>query len=125
MKKDPLRRQVLRVKGCFAGSKTENLLEQGDMVLAINKQPVTCFRDIEDACQSLDHCTQDDGKLDLTIFRQVSKKLSDISFTFFNFSHLSIEIYYCHHLFTSSKYKSSNTHLDSSFIVHGFSGKRN
>lgn len=88
MKKDPLRRQVLRVKGCFAGSKTENLLEQGDMVLAINKQPVTCFRDIEDACQSLDHSGHDDGRLDLTIFRQVSKKLFDISFTFFDFSHL-------------------------------------
>ncbi|KAL3372855.1 hypothetical protein AABB24_005072 [Solanum stoloniferum] len=70
VKKDPLRRQVLRVKGCFAGSKTENLLEQGDMVLAINKQPVTCFRDIEDACQSLDNSSHDDGKLDLTIFRQ-------------------------------------------------------
>ncbi|XP_075098548.1 protease Do-like 7 isoform X1 [Nicotiana tabacum] len=70
VKKDPKRRQVLRVKGCFAGSKAENLLEQGDMVLAINKQPVTCFRDIEDACQSLDHSSHDDGRLDLTIFRQ-------------------------------------------------------
>ncbi|XP_070041821.1 protease Do-like 7 isoform X4 [Nicotiana tomentosiformis] len=70
VKKDPKRRQVLQVKGCFAGSKAENLLEQGDMVLAINKQPVTCFRDIEDACQSLDHSSHDDGRLDLTIFRQ-------------------------------------------------------
>lgn len=85
MKKDPLRRQVLRVKGCFAGSKAETLLEQGDMVLAINKQPVTCFRDIEDACESLDHSRHDDGRLDLTIFRQVSKKLCDSSFTFFQF----------------------------------------
>uniref|UniRef100_A0A1S3ZT40 Protease Do-like 7 n=1 Tax=Nicotiana tabacum TaxID=4097 RepID=A0A1S3ZT40_TOBAC len=70
VKKDPKRHQVLQVKGCFAGSKAENLLEQGDMVLAINKQPVTCFRDIEDACQSLDHSSHDDGRLDLTIFRQ-------------------------------------------------------
>lgn len=71
MKKDPIRRQVLRVKGCLAGSKAENLLEQGDMVLAINKEPVTCFRDIEDACQELDRCTDNDGKLKITIFRQV------------------------------------------------------
>lgn len=67
-----MRRQVLRVKGCFAGSKAENLLEQGDMVLAINKEPVTCFRDIEDACQSLDRSNDSDGRLNLTIFRQVS-----------------------------------------------------
>ncbi|KAJ6735127.1 PRO-APOPTOTIC SERINE PROTEASE NMA111 [Salix purpurea] len=32
VKKDPIRRQVLRVKGCLAGSKAENLLEQGDMI---------------------------------------------------------------------------------------------
>uniref|UniRef100_M1D0P3 DegP protease n=3 Tax=Solanum TaxID=4107 RepID=M1D0P3_SOLTU len=65
-----MRRQVLRVKGCFAGSKAENLLEQGDMVLAINKEPVTCFRDIEHACQSLDRSNDSDGRLNLTIFRQ-------------------------------------------------------
>ncbi|XP_016570153.1 protease Do-like 7 isoform X5 [Capsicum annuum] len=70
VKKDPLRRQVLQVKGCFAGSKAENLLEQGDMILAINKKLVTCFRDIEDACQLLDHSRNDDGKLDLTIVRR-------------------------------------------------------
>ncbi|XP_044468073.1 protease Do-like 7 [Mangifera indica] len=70
VKKDPVRRQVLRVKGCLAGSKAENLLEQGDMVLAVNKQAVTCFRDIENACQELDKYDENDGKLDLTIFRQ-------------------------------------------------------
>ncbi|CAN4083135.1 unnamed protein product [Withania somnifera] len=70
VKKDPMRRQVMRVKGCFAGSKAENLLEQGDMILAINKEPVTCFRDIEDACQSLDRSNDSDGRLYLTIFRQ-------------------------------------------------------
>lgn len=70
--KDPVRRQVLRVKGCLAGSKAENLLTQGDMVLAINKKPVTCFRDIEDACQALDLYDDTDGKLELTIFSQVS-----------------------------------------------------
>ncbi|KAE9598793.1 putative htrA2 peptidase [Lupinus albus] len=72
VKKDPIRRQVLRVKGCFAGSKAENLLEQGDMVLAINKEPVTCFRDIENACQALDksYDGDNDGKVHMTIFRQ-------------------------------------------------------
>ncbi|KAE9466696.1 hypothetical protein C3L33_01364, partial [Rhododendron williamsianum] len=70
VKKDPVRRQVLRVKGCLAGSKADNLLEQGDMVLAINKEPITCFRDIEDACQALEKCDQNDGKLNMTIFRQ-------------------------------------------------------
>ncbi|XP_004503142.1 protease Do-like 7 isoform X2 [Cicer arietinum] len=70
VKKDPIRRQVLRVKGCLAGSKAENLLEQGDMVLAINKEPVTRFHDIENACQALDKSNTNDGKLQMTIFRQ-------------------------------------------------------
>ncbi|KAI3722738.1 hypothetical protein L2E82_33802 [Cichorium intybus] len=70
VKKDPVRRQVLRVKGCLAGSKAENLLQQGDMVLAINKKAVTCFRDVEDACQELDLDGDVDGRLLLTVFRQ-------------------------------------------------------
>ncbi|KAL8231156.1 hypothetical protein R6Q57_000934 [Mikania cordata] len=70
VKKDPIRRQVLRVKGCLAGSKAENLLEQGDMVLAVNKKPVTCFNDLEDACHALDMHDDMDAKLELTIFRQ-------------------------------------------------------
>ncbi|RLM78256.1 hypothetical protein C2845_PM12G25060 [Panicum miliaceum] len=69
-KKDPVRRQVLRVKGCLAGSKAENLLEQGDMILAINKEPITCFLDIEKACQELDQSIGSDGVLNMTIFRQ-------------------------------------------------------
>uniref|UniRef100_A0A0D9VK47 PDZ domain-containing protein n=1 Tax=Leersia perrieri TaxID=77586 RepID=A0A0D9VK47_9ORYZ len=69
-KKDPVRRQVLRVKGCLAGSKAENLLEQGDMILAINKEPITCFLDIENACQKLDQLVDSDGVLNMTIFRQ-------------------------------------------------------
>jgi pro-apoptotic serine protease NMA111 len=71
-KKDPVRRQVLRVKGCLAGSKAENLLEQGDMILAINKEPITCFLDIEKACQELDKSVVgSDGVLSMTMFRQV------------------------------------------------------
>lgn len=70
VKKDPIRRQVLRVKGCLAGSKAENLLEQGDMILAINKEPITCFRDIENICQELDQYEETDGRLNMTIFRQ-------------------------------------------------------
>ncbi|GAB4832400.1 Protease Do-like 7 [Ancistrocladus abbreviatus] len=70
VRKDPLRRQVLRVKGCLAGSKAENTLEQGDMILAINKEPVTCFHDIENACQELDKDDKSEGRLHMTIFRQ-------------------------------------------------------
>ncbi|CAI9110593.1 OLC1v1010647C1 [Oldenlandia corymbosa var. corymbosa] len=70
VKKDPIRRQVLRVKGCLAGSRAENLLEQGDMVLAINKVPVTCFHGIEEACLALDQDGNSDGTLKMTIFRQ-------------------------------------------------------
>lgn len=76
VKKDPVRRQVLRVKGCLVGSKAENLLEQGDMILAVDKEPVTCFCDIENACQALDKSGDNDGKLKLTIFRQASKWIS-------------------------------------------------
>lgn len=72
VKKDPIRRQVLRVKGCLAGSKAEKLLEQGDMILAVNHEPVTCFRDIENACHELDKSDDNDGKLKMTIFRQVN-----------------------------------------------------
>jgi hypothetical protein len=61
---------VLQVKGCFARSKAENLLE-GDMILAIRKDPITCFLDIENACQKLDHSIDSDGMLEVTIFRQV------------------------------------------------------
>lgn len=70
VRKDPIRRQVLRVKGCLAGSRAENILEQGDMVLAINKEPVTCPGDIEKACQGLDKDEKSDGNLCMTIFRQ-------------------------------------------------------
>ncbi|XP_044416425.1 protease Do-like 7 [Triticum aestivum] len=67
--KDPERRQVLQIIGCFAGSKAETLCE-GDMILAIDKKPITCFLDIENACQKLDHSVGSDGMLNMTIFRQ-------------------------------------------------------
>ncbi|XP_043695040.1 protease Do-like 7 isoform X2 [Telopea speciosissima] len=70
VRKDPIRRQVLRVKGCLAGSKAEQVLEQGDMLLAINKEPITCFRDIEYACEELDKYGDNGGILNMTIFRQ-------------------------------------------------------
>ncbi|KAG5528098.1 hypothetical protein RHGRI_028887 [Rhododendron griersonianum] len=70
VKKDPIRRQVLCVKGCLAGSKAENALQPGDMILAINKEPITCFGDIEDGCRVLNQCDESDGKLGMTIFRR-------------------------------------------------------
>ncbi|RZC53199.1 hypothetical protein C5167_012061 [Papaver somniferum] len=72
VKKDPIRRQVLRVKGCLAGSEAGKTLETNDMVLAINKELITCFRDIEKACQGLDVSEEIDGTLSMTIFRKVS-----------------------------------------------------
>ncbi|KAG5247313.1 DegP protease family protein [Salix suchowensis] len=68
--KDPVRRQVLCVEGCYAGSKAENILKQSDMLLAVNKELITCFHDIEKACQALEECGDNDGKLKITIFRQ-------------------------------------------------------
>ncbi|KAL2612339.1 hypothetical protein R1flu_024031 [Riccia fluitans] len=71
VKKDPIRRQVLRVKGCLAGSKAEGILEQGDMLLAISGEPVTCFRDVENACQRANESQGvDGGSLKVTVFRQ-------------------------------------------------------
>jgi len=67
VKKDPVRQQVLQVKRCFAGSRAECALEQGDMVLAIDGEPVTSFRDVENACQRLD---LEGGNLRMTIFRE-------------------------------------------------------
>jgi len=69
-KKDPIRRQVLRVKGCLAGSRAELVLEQGDMLLAIDGEPITNFRDVENSCQRLDECKNPEGNLRMTVFRQ-------------------------------------------------------
>ncbi|KAG6779094.1 hypothetical protein POTOM_015461 [Populus tomentosa] len=68
--KDPVRRQVLCVEGSYAGSKAENVLKQSDMLLAVNNESITCFRDIENACQALEECGDSDGKLKITVFRQ-------------------------------------------------------
>ncbi|KAI3863697.1 hypothetical protein MKW98_031289 [Papaver atlanticum] len=70
LKKDPIRRQVLRVKGCLAGSEAAKKLETNDMVLRINKELVTCFRDVEKACQGLDVSEESHGTLGMTIFRK-------------------------------------------------------
>ncbi|XP_026444897.1 protease Do-like 7 isoform X2 [Papaver somniferum] len=70
VKKDPIRRQVLRVKGCLAGSEAGKILETNDMVLAINKELITSFRDLEKACQGLDVSKESDGTLSMTIFRK-------------------------------------------------------
>ncbi|KAI3863696.1 hypothetical protein MKW98_031288 [Papaver atlanticum] len=70
VKKDPVRRQVLRVKGCLAGSEAAKKLETNDMILAINKELVTCFRDVEKACQGLDVSEEGHDTLSMTIFRK-------------------------------------------------------
>ncbi|KAI3917810.1 hypothetical protein MKW92_008436 [Papaver armeniacum] len=70
LKKDPIGRQVLRVKGCLAGSEAAKKLETNDLVLSINKELVTCFRDIEKACQGVDVSEESHGTLSMTIFRK-------------------------------------------------------
>ncbi|KAL4369135.1 hypothetical protein GQ457_05G005800 [Hibiscus cannabinus] len=67
-KKDPVSRQILIVGRCFEGSSARNLLV-GDLVLAVNKEPVTCFQEIENVCQEMDN-DDDDGMLSMTVFRR-------------------------------------------------------
>ena len=45
---------MLRVKICFAGSQPERMLKQGELLLAIDGEPITSFHDIENARQRLD-----------------------------------------------------------------------
>ncbi|CAN0896676.1 Protease Do-like 7 [Linum grandiflorum] len=70
LNKDPVRKQVLRVISCSAGSKAVDHLIEGDMLLAIGGEPVTSFIDIENACRELDADDSTDAKLRLTVFRQ-------------------------------------------------------
>ncbi|KAI3892686.1 hypothetical protein MKW92_051722 [Papaver armeniacum] len=70
MEKDPMRRQVLRVRGCLAGSEAAKMLETNDMILEINKELVTCFRDVEKACQGLDVSEESHNTVRMTIFRK-------------------------------------------------------
>jgi hypothetical protein len=44
---DPERRQVLRVRSTTAESDAARVLSSGDMMLAVNGQPVTSFTDVE------------------------------------------------------------------------------
>ena len=44
---DPERRQVLRVRSTVAGSHAKEVLQDGDMILAVNFEPVSCFGDVE------------------------------------------------------------------------------
>jgi hypothetical protein len=44
---DPERRQVLRVRSTTAESDAARVLISGDMILAVNGQPVTSFTDVE------------------------------------------------------------------------------
>lgn len=48
-RRDPERRQVLRVRSMVAGSSAAGQLRAGDMLLAVNGRPVTCFKDVEGA----------------------------------------------------------------------------
>ena len=62
-------------------------------MLAINKEPVTCFYDIENACQALDTYESNDGKLNMTIFREVNYRfvLNNVFLFALSFSSLRTE----------------------------------
>jgi S1-C subfamily serine protease len=49
---DPRRRRALTVRRLEAGSPAAGLLRVGDLVLAANGEPVTAFREVEEAAQS-------------------------------------------------------------------------
>jgi hypothetical protein len=50
---DPERRQVLRVRSTTAESDAARVLSSGDMILAVNGQPVTSFTDVESIMAAL------------------------------------------------------------------------
>ncbi|KAL6993969.1 Protease Do-like 7 [Sarracenia purpurea var. burkii] len=56
VKKDPVRSQVRRVKGCLAGSKAENLLEKGDMGREIELLVETDVRDGNGTTRVINWC---------------------------------------------------------------------
>jgi len=49
---DPRRRRALMVRRLTAGSPAAELLRVGDLILAANDQPVTAFRELEEAAQN-------------------------------------------------------------------------
>jgi S1-C subfamily serine protease len=58
---DPRRRRALVVKRLTAGSPAAELLRVGDLLLAANGEPVTAFREVEEAAQG--------GEIELTVLR--------------------------------------------------------
>jgi S1-C subfamily serine protease len=58
---DPRRRRALMVKRLTAGSPAATLLRVGDLILAADGEPVTAFREVEEAAQS--------GEIELTVLR--------------------------------------------------------
>ncbi len=60
-KHDPRRRRALMVKRLTAGSPAAELLRVGDLILAADDQPVTAFRELEEAAQN--------GEVELTVLR--------------------------------------------------------
>lgn len=61
VKLDPERRQVLRVRSCVANSHAQQVLKDGDMVLAIAGQPISSFHDVERLIAEYTPPPPDDG----------------------------------------------------------------
>lgn len=51
-KQNPKRRKVLEIERSVSGSPAEKLVVSGDLLLAVDKRPVTSFRDVEKAVQN-------------------------------------------------------------------------
>jgi len=58
---DPRRRRALMVRRLSAGSPAAELLRVGDLILAADGEPVTAFREVEEAAQR--------GEIELTVLR--------------------------------------------------------
>lgn len=68
---DPRRRRALVVKRLTAGSPAAELLEVGDLLLTANGEPVTAFREVEEAAQG--------GEIEFTVLRDGAARSLTVS----------------------------------------------
>jgi S1-C subfamily serine protease len=74
---DPSAREVLSIQRLVGGSDADRKLQPGDIVLAIDGQPVTQFREVERACEDKD-------QVRVTVWRANGQKDIDVDTTALN-----------------------------------------